>query len=138
MINRRCNWTAAITAVLVGLCLVCAASAAQPKREGQIRDEEEAPPACGQSKVLGKADKIYDTSDKCTEGRTDLKNAAKDDAIIQCNSYCAFLSSKCEMKPALTRDNLTAGDPNCNKKQDDGKVHARALSEATCVCKAKP
>ena len=94
-------------------------------------------PACGQSTVLGKAQMVYNTAQECVDGRTDLKNKAKDDLIKECNDYCAFLGATCEPSPKLTRENVTVDDYPCDRVQDDGKIHARAVVVKDCICKAK-
>lgn len=124
-----------VTLLLIAVGLVACGSGSSQKGSEQTREGKA--PACGQSKIQGAATDIYDTAQKCADGREALKNKAKDDLIQKCKDYCKFLSDKCEMNPELTRDNTTADDYACDKLQDDVKVHARATAEKDCICKPK-
>lgn len=105
---------------------------------GVLAASNKGTPACGQSKVIGEATQIYDSSQDCLKGLKDLKDKAKDDAIDKCKSYCDFLSDKCEMNPPLTREDIKVADYTCNKHmQDDNKIHLRVIAEKECTCKAK-
>jgi hypothetical protein len=142
--NRRLHTAPIIVLAAASLFLVAACGGGAATNNTKAGAEEQRPgedvrgggkPDCGQGKVLGEASKTYDNPTACGNDRNNLEDSAKQDANAKCKSLCTSLSEKCEPKPVQAAPVVET--PDCNKVQDDKKVHARATALLDCVCQPK-